>query len=386
MVRSTQPEHAGIYLGSLASKTSKRILPAFSRAAYAAGYLLFARDGALMAQRFDERTETLSGDAETLAVMVKQHTASDAAFDVSNNGVLIYRCEEGNPLTRLILFDRHGEETRIVASNGTYRSPRFSPDGRRIVAERLEPDSLNADLWMFEYARGMAARFTTSEGPDIAPTWSPDGREVAFSSKRGSRYHVFTKAVDVIAEEKRQPGLDGDNIVEDWSPDGKSILTTVIRNGLWHTPLDSQSKPSLIRPTSLLDRWLAEFSPDGRWIAYTSYASGDAEVYVEPADSSGAQYQVSTQGGAEPHWRGDGRELFYLTLDKTIVSVDVAASGTWHAGKPHELFRVSTPGPTGSSNYHVTADGQTFVVNTILAYLPLPPVQVIVNWTGLLKR
>ena len=203
VVRSTQPEHAGIYLGSLASKTPKRILPAFSRAAYAAGYLLFARDGALMAQRFDERTETLSGDAETLAVMVKQHTASDAAFDVSNNGVLIYRCEEGNPLTRLILFDRHGEETRIVASNGTYRSPRFSPDGRRIVAERLEPDSLNADLWMFEHARGMAARFTTSEGPDVAPTWSPDGREVAFSSKRGSRYHVFTKAVDVIAEEKR---------------------------------------------------------------------------------------------------------------------------------------------------------------------------------------
>ena len=91
---------------------------------------------------------------------------------------------------------------------------------------------------------------------------------------------------------------------------------------------------------------------------------------MEPADRSGAQYQVSTQGGAEPHWRGDGRELFYLTLDKTIVSVDVAASGTWHAGKPHELFRVSTPGPTGSSNYHVTADGQTFVVNTILAYLP----------------
>ena len=142
VVRSTQPEHAGIYLGSLASKTPKRILPAFSRVAYAAGYLLFARDGALMAQRFDERAETLSGDAETVAVRVKQHTASDAAFDVSDNGVLIYRCEEGNPLTRLILFDRNGEETRIVASNGTYRSPRFSPDGRRIVAERLEPDTL----------------------------------------------------------------------------------------------------------------------------------------------------------------------------------------------------------------------------------------------------
>ena len=173
----------------------------------------------------------------------------------------------------------------------------------------------------------MAARFTTSDGPDIAPTWSPDGREVAFSSKRGSRYDVYTKTVDVITEEKRQPGPDGDNIVEDWSPDGKSILRTVIRNGLWHTPFDSQSKPSLIRPTSLLDRWLAEFSPDGRWIAYTSYASGDAEVYVEPADRSGAQYQVSTRGGAEPHWANDGRELFYLTLDKTIVSVDVARVG-----------------------------------------------------------
>jgi serine/threonine protein kinase len=386
VVRSSQPEHAGIYLGSLASQARKRILPAFSRAAYAGGYLLFARDGALMAQRFDQRTETLSGEAETVAVMVKQHAGSDAAFDVSDNGVLIYRCEEGNPLTRLVLFDRNGEETRIVASSGTYRNPRFSPDGRRIVAERLEPDTLNADLWLFEHARGMAARFTTSDGPDIAPTWSPDGREIAFSSKRGSRYDVYTKTVDEITEEKRQPGPDGDNVVEDWSPDGKSILRSVIRNGLWHTPFDGQGQPSLIRPTTVLDRWLAEISPDGRWIAYTSYASGDAEVYVEPADRSGAQYQVSARGGLEPHWRDDGRELFYLTLDKVLVSVDVAASGTWHAGTERQLFRVATPGPTGSSNYHVTADGQTFVVNTILGYPPLPPIHVVVNWAGLLER
>ena len=385
IVRSAQPDNAGLYLASLDSPRRKRIMPAFSRAVYSsAGYLLFAREGSLLAQRFNERAEELTGDPELVAAPIKYHTASDGAFDVSDTGVLIYRLSEGLPVTRLMLVDRLGRALKPVTATGAYRHPRFSPDGQRIAVERLEPGDFNPDLWLFDHARGMASRFTTSDAPDIAPTWSPDGREIAFSSKRGGRYEVYTKTVDEVTPEKLLPGPAGDNIVEDWSSDGR-LLGTVLRNGLWLSPLTAGSTPSLIRATSSSERWLAEFSPDARWIAYTSIESGSREVYVEPVARSGGRWQVSARGGAEPHWRGDSRELFYLTPEGHIISVDVAPTTTWRTGKPRVLFRASVPEAAGTSEYHVTADGQLFVVNTILGYPAVPPVQVVVNWTGLLR-
>jgi eukaryotic-like serine/threonine-protein kinase len=230
-------------------------------------------------------------------------------------------------------------------------------------------------------------RFTHGDAPDIAPTWSPDGRVIAFSSKRGSRYEIYTKAVDVVAPETQLPGPDGDKIVEDWSPDGLSLVSTFQRSGLSVSPLKAPRSPVLIRPTSSVDRWLAEFSPDGQWIAYTSCESNPPDVFVEPVVRSGARYQVSVRGGAEPHWREDGRELYYLTPDSQIASVEVAARGTeWRTGRVEKLFRVAVPEYGGTSDYHVTADGKLFVVNTILGYRPVPPVQVVVNWTALVAR
>jgi Tol biopolymer transport system component len=389
VVRSRQPDHSGVYVASLDQPhRRRRLMPDYSRTVYSpAGYVLFTREGALQAQRFDARTETLVGQPETLASGVKHHVASDGAFDVSDNGVLIYRDAEGLPMTRLTLHDRSGHAIAPVTSVGAFRHPRFSPDGHRIVAEAIEPGDLNANLWLFEYATHRSVRFTSGDAPDIAPTWSPDGRRIAFSSKRGSRYEVYTKEVDVVAPEAQLPGPDGDKIVEDWSPDGLSLVSTFVRNGLWVSLLKAPANPALVRPTSSVERWLAEFSPDGQWIAYTSFESNPPEVFVEPAVRSGARYQVSVRGGTEPHWREDGRELFYLTPDGQIASVEIAASGTeWRTGKVERLFRVAVPDSGRSSDYHVRADGKLFVVNTILGYRPVPPVQVVVSWTSLIAR
>jgi eukaryotic-like serine/threonine-protein kinase len=388
VVLSTQPEYRGLYLASLDSPAQpRRIMQGFSRTVYSpAGYLLFGREGTLMAQRFDQRTGELQGTPEGIAAHIKQHQASDAAFDVSDNGVLIYRLSESLPLSRLLLLDRSGHEIKAVTQIGTYRHPRFSPDGRRIVAESLEPGNPNADLWLYDHTRGMASRFTTSEAPDVAPTWSPDGREIAFSSKRGSRYDIYTKTVDEVMPERLVSVLEGDKIVEDW-PNGSSLIATTLRSGLWRMPLDGSLNPTLIRATSSSERFLAEVSPDGRWIAYTSYDSGSPEVFVEPVAGSGGRWQVSARGGVEPHWRADGRELFYMTLDSQIASVEVTATdATWRTGKATALFRVAVPDTARTSDYHVTADGQQFVVNTILGYPPIPPVEVVVHWTGLLGR
>ena len=385
---STQPEYRGLYLSSLDSPgRSRRVMPGFSRTVYSpAGYLLFGREGTLMAQRFDERTGELRGTPEGIAAHIKQHQASDAAFDVSDNGVLIYRLSEPLALSRLMLLDRSGQEIKAVTPVGTYRHPRFSPDGRRIVAESLELGNPNADLWVFDHTRGMASRFTTSDAPDVAPTWSPDGLEIAFSSKRGGRYDIYTKTVDEVLPEKLLTGLDGDKFVENW-PEAHSLIATTLRSGLWRLPLEAGDTPSMLRATTSSERFLAEMSPDGRWIAYTWYDSGSPEVFVEPVVRSGSQWQVSARGGVEPHWRADGRELFYMTIDGQISSVEVMATdSTWRTGRETPLFRVAVPDLLRSSDYHVTRDGQRFVVNTILGYPPIPPVEVVVSWTGLLAR
>jgi Tol biopolymer transport system component len=286
-----------------------------------------------------------------------------------------------------MLFDRGGQEVAPVTTAGAYRHPRFSPDGQRIVVEATEPGQINSNLWLFEPANHRSVKFTHGEAPDIAPTWSPDGRAIAFSSKRGARYEIYTKAVDVVTPETQLAGPEGDKIVEDWSSDGSSLVSTFPRNGLWISPMKDAARPRLFRPTEHSERWLAECSPDCQWIAYTSFESSPPEVFVEPVARSGARYQVSARGGTEPHWGANGRELFYMTPDSQIASVEVLAQGAeWRAGKVEKLFRVAAPESAKTSNYHVTADGQRFVVNTLLGYRPVPPVQVVVNWTTLLER
>jgi Tol biopolymer transport system component len=385
VIRSTKPDNSGLYLTSLDNPKRTWIMPDYSRAAYSpAGYLLYARDGSLVAQRFDERTEKLQGAPTQVAARLKYHTGGDGAFDVSDS-VLIYRQSEALQLTRLMLLDREGHQVRAGLPVGTYRHPRFSPDGKRIIMESLEARSSNADLMLFDLARSIFSPVTRNDAPDVTPAWSPDGREIAFSSKRGGRYDIYTKVIDDVRPEQLRPGLDEDKYVEDWTVNG-ALVETVMRNGLWLAPLAEGKEPSLIRATTTTDRWLAEVSPDGRWIAYTSFEFGPPEVYVEPVARSGARFQVSARGGAEPHWRADGRELFYLTADSYLASVPVTPGETWQPQKAQVLFRASVPDPAGTSDYHVTGDGKLFVVNTILGYPSVPPVQVVVGWTQLLGR
>jgi Tol biopolymer transport system component len=233
----------------------------------------------------------------------------------------------------------------------------------------------------------MSSPFVTNKGLDIAPAWSSDGRHIAFSSRRGSRYGVYTKSVDEVTPEKLVIEQDGDTIVEDWAPRGDGLLTSVFGKGLLLAPFDPSRSSRAAHPSPLSARWLAEMSDDGKWIAYTSFEGKAAEVYIEPVEKSGSRWQASARGGVEPHWRADGRELFYLTLDGFIASVDITVEGSaLRTGQSKTLFRANTPEFLGTSNFDVTRDGQTFVVNTLIAYPPVPPVRVMVNWTSALDR
>ena len=142
----------------------------------------------------------------------------------------------------------------------------------------------------------------------------------------------------------------------------------------------------LLRPTTSILRWLAEMSPDGKWLAYTTYELDHPEVFVSSSSSNYTTHiPVSSHGGAEPHW-GTNSELFYLTLDGDIALVEVEPGPVWRPRKERRLFRARVPEANGTSNYHVTSDGRQFVINTILGYPQVPAIQVVVNWTGPLSR
>jgi serine/threonine protein kinase len=387
IVRSYRTENAGLYLGSIDSTVRQRIMPAYSRVAYAeSGHLLFVRDGTLMARSFDPSSRQLSDDTTPLVGPIKFHPASDAAFDISRSGILIYRLNEGLSSTRLKLFDRRGREIRALTPVGFFRQPRFSPDGTRVATEQAQTDSPDPDIWLLQSTHEGAARFTNDAGPDVRPVWSPDGRRLAFSSKRGSAYDIYVKSVDARDDEELIWRSDADKLVEDWSPDGRTLAVNVLRSGLWLFPLDRTRKPSLIHASASSQPWQSEFSRDGRWLAYAGADSEPSEVFVEPTPGTGARWQVSANGGAEPHWRGDGRELLYLSLDGWITSVDVPAGSTWKPGAPRRLFRVSVPEIRGTTDFTVTHDGELLGVNTLEGDPSVPPIHVVVNWERMIRR
>jgi Tol biopolymer transport system component len=385
VIRSSNGERTGLYVGSLDGTPPRRLLPAYSRATYAAGHLLWVREGTLMAQPFDETTATLSGMPVAITGGVKHHGESDAAFDVAPSGVLVYYQEPGQALTRLALFDRRGRERQVLAEPGAHRRPRFSPDGARVVAERASLEGTNVDLWMYDVARQGAVKLTTSETPDTDAAWSADGKTVAYTLTRASTHRIFTKTVDDGGPERPLQAFAGEAIVDDWSAAGPYIAARVPRVGLWIIPLDARQKPWMFRGDTRATVWQSEFSPDGQWLAYMSDASGSPEVFVEPFPATGARWQISTRGGAEPHWRPDGRELFYLAGDGTLMAIDVS-SPSWQTRKPTPLFRLSVVELAGQSDYDVSPDGEQFVVAMFLADPIVPPIEVVVNWTSLLKN
>ena len=384
VIRSSQPDRSGVYVASIDDGTPRFVMPAHSRVSYANGHLLFVRQGLLMAQRFNDATATLEGQPMPLSDRVQHHAASDGAFDVSDNGVLIFGRTPSDPSTRLMLFDGRGRELRALAPTGNYRHPRFSPDGRRVIVEKVDADGRNVDLWLFDIARGGSARLTSGPAPDVRPAWSPDGQRIVFSSKRGAFYDLYTKTVDTTDPEEPLTESAGDKFVEHWSNDGRFLIGTVLRSGLWLFPFDAAIKPSMVREGERGGTWQSEFSPDGRWLAYTSYESGDAQVYVEPFPATGARWQVSADGGAEAHWRRGGRELLYLSPGGVLMSVP-AASG-WEKSRPMPLFHINVPAIAGSGDYTVSPDGDRIVVNTFIADPVVPPIEVVVNWQTMLKR
>jgi dipeptidyl aminopeptidase/acylaminoacyl peptidase len=382
----------GICVGSLNSNERKLVLRGGSNAKYAQGHVLFLRGGTLMAQGFDVRRLELTGDAAPIAEQVQVGGGSGAtgAFTVSDAGVLAYEAGPSAGGSQLVWLDREGKLLGSVGVPGDYYGLRLSPDERRVAVERHDSGGAG-DLWIFDLFRGTSSRFTFNGAHNIFPVWAPDGNRLAFACGAPEHYDVCVKGASGADEDQPLLTSKTRKFPTDWSPDGRYIIyqdgNANAPSDLWVLPLFGDRKPTPFLQTKFREGE-GRLSPDGRWMAYTSDQNGVKEVYVRRFPATGGQWQVSTQSGEAPRWRGDGKELFYVANNGTVMAVAIHADSTVDAGGPRPLFhaRISRLhcGERCALDYEVTADGQRFLVNAPIA--TATPITVVQNWTAGLKK
>jgi serine/threonine protein kinase len=394
LVQSRQVDKEGIFVGSLDSKESKRLLASISYVLYSPpGYLIFVKETTLMIQPFDSTHLELKGQPVTLAeqVWIDSAISGLSLFSVSENGVLAYR-SGGIQNNQFTWLDRNGNELGAVGPPGRYFEPFFSGDEKRIVFE-INSSSNIADLWTMDLAGGNMSRLTFDPLDDETAIWSPDGERIVWASNRFGAYDLFEKAASGAGKDELLLKSSTTKFPNDWSLDGKFILyeNTDPKNkhDLWVFQMFGARNPVPYLQTEFNEAH-ARFSPDGRWVAYASDESGRAEVYVQSFPATGGKWQISSGGGDQPLWRRDGKELFYVEAGGKLMAAEIHQSAsTFQAGVPIPLFGLRVPpiGLTGTRNhYAVTSDGQRFLVNRSMGDAASLPITVVLNWTSLLKK
>ena len=393
-------EKYGLYLGSLDSDASKLVLATDSSGQYAAGYLLFRRESQLMAQKFDWKSSTLSGEAMPVADNVDFDGGTwHTTFTASESGVLLYQESLVRTGYDLTWVDRKGVPLGKAAEGVLYNGGRISPDGKRLAIAIGDPIPA---IWVFDLTRGTRVRLTFDSVSHQMPSWSADGQRVAFVTylsqyAKGASLHVKQSGgtgPDETLLDETKPGNSPVTLLwPQWSPDGKYLtyqrMTGPGNASLWAVPTSGDKKPFLIvqpqNPQANIRQ--TRLSPDGKWLAYTSTDSGREEVYVTPFPSASSRWQISQEGGGYPMWRGDSKEIFFAGLgDGGIHAVDVKANGSqFEAGIPHPLFVVRATSSVGYP-YDVAPDGQRFLLPTPQQDTATVPLSLVVNWPAALNK
>jgi serine/threonine protein kinase/Tol biopolymer transport system component len=384
-------EVASIHIGALDSAYTKLLFPARSNAAYTSGYILFVRDRMLMAQAFDEKKLQIRGQAFPVAGQVLyDQLLWRGVFSCSSNGILAFQGANNGADSRLIVFDRTGKELRTVGTPGDINGIRISPDGQRLVVVALDSSVANYKLWVYDLLREKETRLTFGSNRDNFPIWAPDGKSLVFASIKNGPYDLFEKRSDTTGSEEPVLQSPAAKNPSDWSRDGRFIAYTSTTPGnpksaVWILPRFGDRKQYTFLEGDF-NIGEAIFSPDGHWLAYSSDETGRSEIYVTPFPRGGSKWEVSTSGGSGPRWRPDGKEIFFLAADSTLMAAEVDPSGSvFQVGVLRPLFHLALR--TGAARfdfsgligYDAAPDGKSFVVNSPPAGNP-PPITLITNW------
>jgi serine/threonine protein kinase len=379
-------DDTGVYLGSLDSAEHTKLKPLgtndlTSLGFTEPGYLLFVQGGVLMAQRLDVANRSLAGQVIRIAEGVEMNPPS-AAFSVSPQGMLAYWA--GSRMTsELVWVDRQGKTLGGGAAvRGVFNNFSITADASRVAIDRLDTNPFS--VWTVDLARGGATLRVTSDFPAFGPVWSPDATQLLYGEARDGPPNVWLTKLDRSSQAER---LTQSNLVEfpsDWTRDGKFVVTVrqdpKTNNDVWVLPMtgDRTPRPIVDTPFSEVD---ARVSHDGRWLAYASNESGRYEVYVTPFPMSGERWKVSTNGGEQPTWRRDGRELFYREGTR-LMAVSVTSGRDFAAGTPTMLFEGLRPG--GALSYAVALDGR-FLISRVVERTDAP-LTIVTDWRVALNR
>jgi DNA-binding winged helix-turn-helix (wHTH) protein/Tol biopolymer transport system component len=375
---------AGTYVGSLDSIDERtRLEGVTSAAVYATGYLVFVREGALVAQRFDAERRQLKGDPFVIAQSVAAPDETRGLTFSASGTVVSYL--SGGLYNQLAWFDRRGLFLRALDPSAGWSSPALSPDNRQVLANRPKADVGN-QLWIAPTDSGTASKLETGLPQAGLAVWSHDGRRIAFTSA-GDLYWMPADGVhaDLLM---KAPTREEPLRLQDWSRDGRVLVyyTPDPKTGpdlWWYSIADRKAQPFLQSPAK---EFQAQLSPDGHWLAYTQEAANQREVYVQRFPEGGSVQKISANGGAQPQWRQDGKELFYLSLENNLMAVEVRPGSPPRFGQPQKLFHVVLNQSLTDvrNSYAVSSDGSRFLLSARPANLP--PIAVRLNWTAALQR
>ena len=396
-VQGGEPEHRGIYVGSVDGGTQKFLLRAESSSQYAwPGYLLYLDGDTLLGQAFDIARLEIRGEPFTVAEHVGRSTGFNVGASASGTGMLAYAAAVLQP-GRLTWFDRAGNSLSSVGVDGDYTDFRLSPNGQMLAVSLVNPKGWNPDIWLIDLTRGGSSRFTFGSALNAAPVWSPDGARIVFRTNRNGMTEFYEKSAGaggnetpaLTSETQLAAGIDSPNLVcSDWSPDGRYVIGSVPQQStgddLWLIPLSGDKPFKFLGPPS--DQMHGNFSPDGHFVAYDSNESGRFQVYVQTFPLSDRKWQVSTDSGYEPRWRADGREIYYLSEDRKLMAVSVGTAPAF--GVPKVLFQTRVPeGVTSRRTHYVPSrDGKRFLINTQTSDALPSPITVVLNWQAELKK
>jgi serine/threonine protein kinase/Tol biopolymer transport system component len=353
------------------------------------GHLVYAQAGSLMAVPFDAQRLTVVGAAVPVVENVSHAPTSGAAqYSISTNGSLVYvpggvQADQ----RKMVWVSRNGVEQRAAAPERAYLFPRISPDGQRIAVGITEHET---QIWLYDLSREALTRFTFEGNVNLNATWTADGKRIAFQSSKEGPPNIYWQRADGSGGLERLTTSEYARVPMSWSPDGQLLAFMEVnpstQRDLWVLRMSDRKEQPFLK--TRFDESVPRFSPDGRWLAYVSNESGRYEIYVQPFPGPGGKWQISTEGGTEPAWNRNGRELFFRSDDK-MMAVDIVTQPSFSAGKPRMLFQGPYErSPATSPNYDVSPDGQRFLMLKPVDAGESAPAQinVVLNWFEELKR
>ena len=391
LANGAQPDETGVFLGSIGGILPRRLLSDTSNGLYvpgasaADGFILFVREGTLMAQPFDAGRTELTGDLfPVVEGVARAANLNNRAFSASSSGILAFVDDRTSSLAQLTWFDREGSVVEQVDKPQSILMLDLSPDEKRVALSKRDG---TWDIWIYELARDTMTRFTSDPRGEIFPIWSPDGAFIVFALNRGGMWEIYQKPTSGAGEAELVLPQNQQSFLArplDWSHDKQFLLYQKDEPNrsfdIWVLPLNKEQEPFPLLATEFRESG-GRFSPDGRWVAYEGNRSGRVEVYIRPFPKADRETKISTEGGSAVRWRGDGKELYYIAPDGTLMAVPM--EGGEAIGVPKALFPTRmqrSPAGNHGPTYDVTSDGQRFLVANLTEEAGRQTVTVITDW------